>query len=392
VGGQLALAVVLLAGAGLLFNSFMRVRAADPGFDADGLIALATVPTAGVQIRIQDIGTVWQRWDPVLAELERIAGVQAVAGASTLPFQTPSWSPRVLLPDDDPATVREGIAGYVVTPGYLGTMGIDVRQGRGFEPTDGPDAERVVVVNETFVRTQMPGVDPLGAVVRRASEGIGSSGDIFPMRVVGVVADQVQSRVEEGPRPAVYIPYSQADVAQLTAWSPVLRSPLPTSVLGPPIRSAMSGQGRLTQDISTMRDRMSAARTTPLFQTLLVGSFGAAAMLLAAMGLYGSLAETVRRRRRELGIRMALGADRVALLRMVTGQGMRLTGAGLAVGLVATLALSRVLGSFLYDLEPYDPLTLAAVSAFLVLLSVVACLGPAHKATAVDPVTVLRAE
>jgi putative ABC transport system permease protein len=392
VGGQLALAVVLLAGAGLLFNSFVRVRTADPGFEAEGLVALSSSPTAGVRISIQDINTVWQRWDPVLEALRAIPGVESVAGASTLPFQAPAWAPRVLLEGDDPETVREGIAGYAVTPGYFETMGAEVRRGRSLEPGDGPDGERVVVVNETFVRTQMEEVDPLGAVVRRASEGLGSNGDIVPMRVVGVVEDAVQARVEDGPRPAIYIPYSQADVAQVAAWSPVLRSPLPAAAIGTDVRRAMSGLGRLTQDLGSMEERMSVARTTPRFQSLLAGAFGGAAMLLAAMGLYGSLAETVRRRRRELGIRMALGADTGTVLGMVTGAGMRLSLAGLAVGLVSTLALSRVLRSFLYGVEPYDPLTLGSVALVLLGVSLLACLAPARRATRVGPATVLQAE
>ena len=403
VSGQLALAVVLLAGAGLLFNSFMRVRAADPGFNVDGLIALTSVPTGGIRIRVQDMASMWTRWDPVLEELRGIPGVEAVAGASTLPFESPTWAPQILLPEDDPETVREGIAGYAVTPGYLETMGTELLVGRTLQPADGPDAESVVVVNESFVRTQMQGVDPLGALLRRTTEGLGlglgagmsnssTNGAIVAMRIVGVVEDVVQGRVEDGPRPAIYIPYGQADLAQVTAWSPVLRSALPPATIGPEVRRALSGLGRLTQDVSTMESRMSAARTTPLFQTLLIGSFGAAAMLLAAMGLYGSLAETVRRRRRELGIRMALGADSGTLLRMVTGQGMRLSVVGLGLGLVATLGLSRVLESFLFGLEPYDPLTLGLVALVLLCVSAVACLGPAHKATSVNPVTVLKAE
>jgi putative ABC transport system permease protein len=392
VAGQLALAVVLLAGAGLLFNSFVRLRAADPGFEANGLIAMSSQPTGGIRITMQEVSTLWQRWDPVLEALRGIPGVESAAGASTLPFQAPGWAPRVLLEGDDPETVREGIAGYAVTPGYFETMGTEVRRGRGFEPADGPDGERVVVVNESFVRTQMQGADPLGAVVRRVSEGLGSTGETIPMRVVGVVEDVVQTRVEDGPEPAIYIPYSQGDVAQVAQWLPVVRSTLPASTIGPELRRAMGTLGRLTLELRSMDDRMSTARTTPRFQTLLAGSFGGAAMLLAALGLYGTLAETVRRRRRELGIRMALGADAGTLLGMVTGAGMRLSLVGLGVGLVATLALSRVLRSFLYGVEPYDPLTLAVVTLVLMGVSLLACLAPARKATRVDPATVLQAD
>ncbi len=145
-------------------------------------------------------------------------------------------------------------------------------------------------------------------------------------------------------------------------------------------------------DLDTMQDRMAATRTTPRFQTMLIGAFALLALLLAAAGLYGSLAHSVGRRQRELGIRMALGADRAGVLRMVLGQGMRLSMAGLAVGMIAALFVTRLLASFLYGVEPNDPATLLMVGAVFVLVSAVACLAPARRATAVDPVRVLRAE
>ncbi len=280
----------------------------------------------------------------------------------------------------------------MVTPEYLETLGIEVLQGRGIERQDGPDAEYVVLVNESFVRTQLEGGDPINMLVRRATEGPGAGDDLLPMRIVGVVEDVVQGRAEEGSRPAIYIPYTQADLTQLvTRWS-VVRTELPTDVIVPELRRALGEIDLLPQNLSTMRDRMSATRTTPLFQAMLIGAFAFVAMLLAAAGLYGSLAHTVRRRQRELGIRMALGADRTTVLRMVLSQGMRVSITGLAVGMMGTLALARVLSGFLYDMEPYDPVTLLGVGAVLVLVSAAACLAPARRATAVDPVTVLKAE
>lgn len=392
VGGQLALAVVLLAGAGLLFNSFMRLRAADPGFDPEGLVVMQASPTEGVRIRFGETGDFWRRWDPVLAGLLSVPGVSVAAGTSTLPFQNPTWAPRVLLPNDDPETVREDIVGYVVTPGYLETMGTEIVRGRPLEPSDLPGAERVVLVNEAFVRTHMGASDPLTTVLRRATEGLGASGELVPMRVVGIVEDVVQARAEAAPQPAIYVPYGQADIQQLMTWSQVARTDRAEVSVLPEIRQALSSLGQIPDDLETMAGRMSDARMTPRFQTLLASAFGAMAVLLAGLGLYGALSERVRRQSRDIGIRMALGADASSLIRMVVGQGMRLTVAGLLAGLAGTVALSRVLVTFLFGVEPYDPLTLLAVALLLMAVGLLACVVPARRATALDPVSVLNVE
>jgi putative ABC transport system permease protein len=397
VGGQLALAVVLLSGAGLLFGSFLRMRATDPGFEAVGLVAIAPTARGPVRITIgrgespRDI-QIARVWDPTLTGLAAIAGVESVASASALPFQAPTWAPRLLLPDDGPDVVREGIAGYVVTPNYFETMGTEVLAGRGIESADTQGGQPVLVVNETFVRTQLGGRDPLGTLVTRTTEGPGSSGEPVAMRIVGVVEDAVQARPEDGVRPAVYLPYGQADFPQLGSFWSVVRTSLPVASIAPEVRRALGGGGMVSQSIATMQDRMAETRATPRFQTLLIGAFAAVAMLLAAAGLHGSLAHAVRRRQRELGVRMALGADRGSVLRMVLAQGMRMSLLGLAIGIGGTLALSRVLEAFLYDMEPYDPLTLAGVALVLALVGAAASLAPARRATTIDPVRVLSAE
>jgi ABC-type antimicrobial peptide transport system permease subunit len=212
------------------------------------------------------------------------------------------------------------------------------------------------------------------------------------MRIVGVVEDAVQARPEDGVRPAVYLPYGQADFPQLGSFWSVVRTSLPVASIAPEVRRALGGGGMVSQSIATMQDRMAETRATPRFQTLLIGAFAAVAMLLAAAGLHGSLAHAVRRRQRELGVRMALGADRGSVLRMVLAQGMRMSLLGLAIGIGGTLALSRVLEAFLYDMEPYDPLTLAGVALVLALVGAAASLAPARRATTIDPVRVLSAE
>jgi len=396
VGGQLALAVVLLSGAGLLFSSFLRLRSMDPGFEPDGLLVVATAPRGPVRIRITDPSQMTRMgaepWDRVREALLSTPGVTAAALANALPFQPPTWAPRITLPGDGPEVVREGIHGYVISPGYLEAVGTEVTGGRGFDARDGFEGEMVALVNEAFVRTQLDGADPLGAIIGRGREGPGGQGQTTSMRIVGVVENVVQARVEDGALPAVYIPYQQADFPQLGNFWSVVRAGTTPETLAPELQAALASTDRTPRVVETMETRMSATRATPRFQTFLIGAFAAVAMLLAAAGLQGSLAHSVRRRQRELGVRMALGADRSSVLKMVLTQGLRVSVVGLAVGIAGTLALSRVLASFLYDMAPWDPMTLVGVAAVLIAVSVVACLAPARRATAVDPVRVLQAE
>jgi predicted permease len=394
VGGQVALAVVLLCGAALLFTSFLRIRHSDLGFEPVGLIAVRPAPPGAME---GGGPPGLRRWDPVLDALGSVPGVESVGAASSLPFQAPTWAPSISLPGDGPDVVREGIAGYVISSTYLGTVGTLVLRGRGLDDGDGPDAEPVALVNEAFERTHLGGREAVGEIVRRRVESAsqGAAGDAqreVSMRIVGVVSDVVQARTEDGPRAAIYVPYGQADARQLVSFWTVVRTDLPADVVGPELRAVISRQSRVAMDMGVMTDRASIARGTPRFQAMLIGSFAVVALLLAAVGLHGSLAHSVRRQQRELGIRMALGADRAGILRMVLGRGMRVAGVGLLIGLVGTLALSRVLASFLYGVRPYDPVTLAGMAAVLLLVSLTASLVPALRATAVDPVGALKAD
>jgi putative ABC transport system permease protein len=382
VGGQVAVAVLLLSGAALMFSSLVRIRSAEPGFVPEGLITLE------IALKRPDApaSEPWQDWDAAITELGTVPGVESVAGTTNPPFQSPYWAPRLLLPGDSPETWREGVAGYAITPGYLETVGTELVGGRGLFGTDGPDAEQVALVNETFVRTHLNGEDPLGLIVRQVEDGTEHE-----IRIVGVVEDVIQGRAEEGRRAAIYVPYTQASWPLVHA---VVRTPLPPETIVPELRRAVARFNPVVppRDVRTMPDRMADSRTTPRFQTLLIGSFALVALLLAGAGVYGSLAHTVGRRRRELGVRMALGAERAGLIQLVLRQGLRATLIGVALGSTATLATASVLESFLYEVEPHDPAMLGLVAAVLVLVSVSACIVPARRATAVDPVTVLRAE
>lgn len=382
VGGQVAVAVLLLSGAALLFSSFVRIRSAEPGFVPDGLI------TFEIALKRPDapVGEPWQDWDAALTELGAVPGVESVAGTTNPPFQSPYWAPRLLLPGDSPETWREGIAGYAITPGYLETVGTELVAGRGLDGSDGPDAERVGLVNETFVGRHLNGEDPLGVIVRQVEDATE-----YEIRIVGVVEDVIQGRAEEGRRAALYVPYTQVSWPLVHA---VVRTTLPPETIVPELRRAVARFNQVVppRDVRTMPERMADARTTPRFQALLIGSFALVALLLAGAGVYGSLAHSVGRRRRELGVRMALGAERTGVVRLVLRQGLRATLIGVAFGAMATLATAPVLEGFLYEVEPHDPATLGLVAAVLVLVSVMACLAPARRATGVDPVIVLRAE
>ena len=391
VVGQVALAVVLLSGAGLLFGSVVRLRAVDPGFDPRGLLTFQ-MPLKGAAAN----GRSWQAWDEALAQVAAIPGVEATGGTSNVPYQPTYWSPWVRLPDEG-ADVREATAGYSVTPGYLNAVGTRLLDGRGFDKGDGPEGPWVVLVNEAFVRGRMAGRDGVPSAGQAALRGaVGrdlrfDDGGERMVRIVGVVEDVIQERAEEGHLPAIYVPYTQS------TWPFVqvaVRSDLPTATVASEVRKAMARVDPSVPvlQLQAMDARMAATRTDPRFRSILIGFFATLALLLASTGLYGSLAHAVSRRRRELGIRVALGATRGGVVALVVGQGLRVTGAGLAVGLTCALLVARFLRDLLFGVTPTDPWTYVTVAAVMGGVAAMAAFIPARRATGVDPVEVLTAE
>lgn len=380
VVAQVAVAVVMLSVGGLLLNSFVQLRAVDPGFDAQGLLTLRMDTKRPGAENIP----AWQDWDAVVAEVASVPGVRAAAGTSNPPFQSPYWAPWVRLPDEG-VDVHEANAGYSVTPGYFGVVGTRILKGRDFGPEDGPDGPFVAIVNESWLRERFGGREALGQLLRFSDE------DERMVTIVGVVEDVIQERAQEGRLPAVYVPYTQTDWPFVQV---VARLDLPAATVVPEVRKALArfSPNVPPRDVRTMDERMAATRTDPRFQTLLITAFAVTALLLASAGLYGSLSHAVSRRRRELGIRVALGAARTGLVTMVVGQGLRLSGAGLALGLVGAVSVTRLFEAFLYGITPRDPLTYVSVVGVLGVVSILASFVPARRATAVDPVEVLNAE
>ncbi len=379
---QVALAVVLGVGASLLFRSFLNIATADPGFEPRGVITFTGfLKRPGFQTAVP-----WQLWDDLLTEARAARGVTAEA-TSALPFQPPDLAPAFQL-WEDPATMRRPAgAGYVVTPGYFELMGIAVLEGRAFDQTDGPNGRRVVIANRAFAREFFGSSDAVGRRIRLWN----FDGSLAEADIVGVVANTVQARVEEGMLPALYFPYMQVGWPQVNV---VLRSQREPTSLAADLRAAALRFNPIAPapPIERLTDRVRVSLTEPRFQAMLFVSFASVAVLLAAIGLYGTLAHSVGRRARELGIRMAVGADRPRIFAMVMRQGLTVVACGLVIGIAGATLVTRFLRSFLFGVGVLDPLTFAMTAALLTLIAALAIVRPAGRATGIDPARSIRSE
>lgn len=382
VAAQLALAAVLGVGATLLFRSFVNVATTDPGFDARNLASFS----AGLKRPGAEQLAAWQSWDELLANVRAVPGIEAAA-TSNLPFQSPDWAPSIQLPEDPRTARRPAGAGYVVTPGYFRLMGIPLLEGRAFAEADGPAGISVAMVNRAFEREFFDGGTALGRRIRVW----GDDGELTGLEIVGVVGNTVQERVEDGARPALYFPYRQADWPFIQV---VVRSERDATAFAAELRAAARRFNPIipAPDIERVADRIRLTRTEPRFQAALFLSFAGIAVLLAAVGLYGTLAHAVGRRTREMGIRMAVGADRRRIRALVLREGMQVFGAGLGIGLVAAALLTRLLRGLLFGVQPLDVATFATTAALLTLIAALAVYRPARRATRVDPMRSLRAD
>jgi predicted permease len=397
VTAQFALAVVLLVAGGLLVRSLNRLMSVDPGFRADHVLTLATSLPAEAYPRASDVRGFYSR---LLERVDALPGISATATATDLPLSirerrsfTIEMQPAATV-DLPHVVAHDWIAGR-----YFDAMGIAITRGRGIGPEDTADSERVVVINETMARRFWPGEDPLG---RRIAWG-GSPDHRGPwMRIVGVAADIKQGPLNSDTEPQTFQPSSQVSdqmVADnvwggLRALKVIVRSQTEPSATA----AAVAAQVRTLDpslplaQVRTMEDVVTESAGPHRFNTTVLASFASAALLLAALGIAGVLATSVSQRTQELGVRMALGAQRGDLLRMVLRQGMALALTGLAIGLPAAFAVTRVMSTLLFEVSPRDPATFAAVTAVLVIVALTASYLPARRATRVDPIVALRYE
>jgi predicted permease len=393
VTAEVALAVALVIGAGLLLRTVLNLSNVDAGFNRSRLVTFAvSLPAAKYQQQSQVI----EFYRRLIEQLSGVPGVQAVAAMDGLPPLR-----RVDANDTDVEGYQRPPNGFPpnvdyyqnVTGGYVETMGIPVVEGRAFQPSDA-EGPYVALINETMARTFYSGQNPIG---RRVRPSAAPSAGVPWFTIVGILKDVKQGGVDKKTGTELYFNVEQAyriPNAIPNAMNLVIRTSLTPQALSPSIHRSVEGLDPSLPivKLQSMDDVFADAIGRPRLLAQLLGIFAGVALLLAAIGAYGVLSYMVTERRREIGIRMALGADRASVLRLVLRQGLAIAGAGVAAGLAMAFALNRVLGSLLFGVKPDDPLTLAGVAALIGAVALIACYLPAHSATRVDPMIVLREE
>jgi putative ABC transport system permease protein len=386
VVSEVALAIVLLIGAGLMLKSFRRWISVDPGFKAERVLTL------GVSLPNARYGTPEQRvafYDQLRHGIAALPGVEAVGGNVALPMTNNNWTGSFQVEGFTPAPNANGPWGdfRIVTPGYFSTMGIPILKGREFDETDVRDGRKVAIVDEVLARKYWPGQDPIG---KRVGRGGGPNGPEW-WDVIGVVGHVMQNSPKDDEHTQLYRPFAQQAQGQLGF---AIRTRGDPAALEPAVRRLVLSidPQQPIYDVRAMEERVSGSSSQPRFLSLLLGLFAAVAATLAAVGIYGVMSYTVAQQTRELGIRMALGAESSNLLRLVLNKGLILAGVGIALGVGGALALGKVVATQLFQTRAADPIVFLGVSLGLVVVALFATLVPARRATRVDPMVALRSE
>jgi putative ABC transport system permease protein len=376
--GQVALSLMLLIGAGLLMRSFVKLAGVDPGFRPDHVLT-AMIPV-GNQLA-KDKQNVIRRLSDIVNRVESLPGVTAAGISTAIPMGTMRVTLLVRVPGQR-SQEETGVSYRAVSPGYFEALGIPLRLGRLFTSLD-DGSKPVVIVNEAFARRYWPGQNPIG-------QKFGTNGE---MSIVGVVGDQHQRTLDKPAEPEFYGPYQGYLGPALGTMLVVRTEQEPTSLaasLRQTIHQAYPDQP--ISEIMTMNERVSGSLAQPRLYTVLLGIFAVVAIALTAIGVYGMMAYSVGQRVREIGIRMALGAQQTDVLRAVfqTGLGLGSVGAGIAIGLAGAWIFSRYIRSMLYGVAPQDLLTFAIAPLVLLIIACTACYIPAKRATSIDPNDALR--
>ncbi len=383
VGAQVALSVTLLAGASLLIASFVRLSSQDPGFKTDNLwVGFTVMP----QAQYPDQPTRTRFAEQLQTALRAAPGFQDVTISSGFPLAGGGGATLFARAEGNvpPVAERKGAPSNDITPGWFRSLGIPLLAGRDFNERDVADHPNVVIISKSGAKTVFGDENPIGKTL------LVTSGSV-PVEIIGVVGDVRSQQLNQHNDMEFYRPFAQENFPFLTIG---VRSPLPPETITRTVQTTLRSidpQLALIQP-QPFSEVLAQVMGQAKLMMVLLGVFAGVALLLATVGIYGAVAYTVEQRTSEIGVRMALGAQTMDVLRLVMGQGMKPVIFGLIVGLAAALALGRLVASQLYQTSPYNPVLLATTAMVLALAAVLACLFPARRASLLNPVEALRAE
>jgi putative ABC transport system permease protein len=384
---EVALAITLLAGAGLLLRSFARLTTVDPGFRPAGASTFS-VSLSPIRYPGPAEQEIFAR--TLLSRLDRLPGVTASGVSFSLPLSGGGFGFTFAIGGRAEQSGKEEPRAQVriASPGYFRAMGIPLIRGRGFTAADREGSPQVILISEETARRYWPNEDPIGQTVLT---GWGSEKNRFGGTIIGIVGDVRQFRLADQATPHMYGAWAQRPLDELTV---VMRSSAPPATVLANARDVVrSLDAQLPlYDVKPLDELVRTSVAQRRFYAALLATFAALALTLAAIGIYGVIAYSVQQRRRELGIRMALGASAERVVAMVIRQGLSLAVVGAMIGLIGASLLTRVLSGQLFGVSATDPVTFAGASATLIVIALVACVVPSRRAVGVDPASAIRAE
>ena len=387
VMAEVAVSLVLLIGAGLLINSFLRLRNVDPGFRSDNLLTMKFELPVPKYLEFERRSAFYT---DLIQRVEAIAGVKSAAVTTNLPLYRQGNSIGIGIEGQPPLPPGQENVVFtrVISPGYFDTMSIPLLRGRVFSDQDAPNTPRAAVIGETMARLYWPGQDPIG---KRIGVGEIERPEDWT-QVVGVVKDVRQLELTADPKPQLYLPYKQRGFFEPRDL--VVKTEVDPASLAATVRKTVweIDKDQPVSHIRTMEEILLDSIARQRFSMLLLAIFAGVALILAAVGIYGVMSYSVAQRTHEIGIRMALGAQTSAVLKLAVGYGMKLVVAGIVIGLIAAFALTRVMSTLLFGVTATDPVTFGVISLLLIVVAAIASYIPARRATKVDPIIALRYE
>ena len=398
VAAEMALAVILVAGAALMIRTFVGLRCVQPGFDPHNVITMQTSLSGG---RYDNTAKAENMTRQVVDHIEALPGVRAAAAAIQLPLQGGIDLPFTIagVPPSKGDLYNGDEQWRFISPHYFSALSVPLLRGRTFDVRDTGKSELVVIINQAFAKKYWPKGDPIGQRIT-IGKGLGPEFEEPARQIVGIVSNVRETGLQGADESVMYVPESQITDGLTKLANSVIPMSWIIHTAGDPSTLSAAIQHEIqsvdsqlaASKIRTMDQVISDSTARQNFNMLLLTIFAGLALLLAAIGIYGLMSYTVEQRTQEIGIRMALGAGRGDMLKLVVRQGMLLTGIGIVIGLAASFGLNRLLANLLFGVKTTDPITYVAVAAILISVALLACYVPARRATKIDPLVALRYE